>query len=159
MLFSLGFQGCDGQEDPLALTSIPQKALAVPFQPVEGATSILSGVTDRRRLVIRDSEEWGALWDELQAYIVPKSDAPPVDFDRRMVIAASLGRKPTGGHSIAIESVHRGEGKLFVVVKETSPGLGCLTTQAITAPATAVSVERFDGSVTFIEEAETKDCM
>ena len=149
----------NGQEEPVAPSSIPRDAQQVSMRPIEGATTSVSGIADRQRLVIRKSAAWAEYWATHQSKIAPAPPAPPVDFEREMVIAAASGRKPTGGYSLSIEDAYRSEGKLIVVVLETSPGPACLVTQALTSPATAVAVERFEGSVEYVERAKTADCM
>lgn len=156
----LGGIGCanSGAEQPLDPSQLRSEAEDVSFEEIEGATSSLSGISERRRLVIEDVESWAAFWAQLHANISPRPPAPIVDFDNRAVVAAAMGRRPTGGHAIRIEEITRVGDDLHVVVLETSPGPTCLTTQAFSAPATAVSVPRPAGHVDFAEEEETLDC-
>ncbi|MGD2215554.1 MAG: protease complex subunit PrcB family protein, partial [Gemmatimonadales bacterium] len=96
-------------------------------------TEATSGISSRRRSVIRTADEWNVFWDELTQNRDPKPEAPALDFSRHMVIAAGMGGRPTGGYAITIEEVKRSGGRVLVVVRETSPGRRCLTTQAFTA--------------------------
>ena len=146
-------------ETALDTEVIPPGATSVPFDRIERASTPVSGIRDRRRLAIRKGEDWSAYWEELHATLMPTPEPPALDFSRTMVIAATLGRRATGGHTVTITEVFQDDEDLFVVVRETSPGLGCLTTQAFTAPAVAVSVTRVAGQVSFVEEAETRDCL
>jgi hypothetical protein len=50
------------------------------------------------------------------------------------------------------------EGRLRVVVRETSPGPMCGVTAALTAPVHMVRVPRSDGAPVFIEQATTRSC-
>jgi hypothetical protein len=75
-----------------------------------------------------------------------------------MVILATMGQKPTGGYLIDVIQVSRAGDTLKVTVRETSPGPACITIQAFTAPAVAVSVPRMSGPVVFLEEAATLSC-
>lgn len=127
-------------------------------QPIEEATAASSGIRDRRRLVIRTDSEWEAFWSDLLSNRMPTPPAPEIDFDRFVVIAATMGQRPTGGHAIGIADVEHVGGEYRVTVVETSPGPGCVTTQALTAPATAVRVERREGGATFLERSETRTC-
>ncbi len=158
----LGAGGCvnaDGAEQPTEPQELRAESEPVSFDPVEEASSFMSAITDRRRLVIDEPEEWVDFWAELNANIAPTPDAPAMDFDSHVVIAATMGQKPTGGYAIRIEEVSRTGEDLRVVVVETSPGAGCITTQALTAPATAVTVARPVGDVEFVEESEAEDCL
>ena len=161
LIGSLGVGGCvnaDGAEQPTEPQELRAQSEPVSFDPVEEASSFVSGIPDRRRVLIDGPEEWAGFWAELSANLVPTPDAPDIDFESHVVIAATMGLKPTGGYAIRIKEVSRTGDDLRVVVVETSPGVGCITTQAFTAPATAVTVDRPVGEVEFVEEAETQDC-
>lgn len=151
--------GASDASEPLPLEPQPLRSEAqVAYEEIEGATAVVSGIPDRRRLVIGDAETWAAFWTELHANLSPVPDLPTVDFSTRIVVAATMGRRPTGGYAIRIEAVSRRGDDFEVVVVESSPAAGCLTTQAITAPATAVSVTLTAGGVEFVERTETADC-
>jgi hypothetical protein len=158
----LGGGGCvsaDGVEQPEEPQEVRAEGEPVSFDPVEEVRSFMSGIPDRRRLLIDEPEEWAGFWAELNANLVPTPDLPSVNFDSHVVIAATMGRKPTGGYAIRIEEVRRTGDDLRVVVAETSPGAGCITIQAFTAPATAVTVPRPVGELEFVERTETEDCL
>ena len=75
-----------------------------------------------------------------------------------MVVVASMGGRATGGYSIEIVRVAETTDRLYVEVREVSPGRSCIVTMAGTAPVTAVRVPRRDLPVEFVERAETRDC-
>ena len=112
----------------------------------------------RPAIATDDVESWVTFWTRLHANISPEPPAPIVDFDNWVVVAATMGQRATGGYAIRIEEITRVGDDLRVVVLETSPGPTCLTTQAFSAPATAVSVPRPVGNVDFVGEAETSNC-
>lgn len=159
-LVGLTGAGCGATEPPgpQESSSLSAEAQEVVPEEIEGATTVVSGFTDRRRVVIEDSEAWSAFWAQLHAQLSPEPDVPTIDFDTHVVVAATMGRRATGGYSIRIDDISRTGSDLRVVVIETSPGPACLTTQSLTAPATAVSVPLPVGVVEFSEEAETRDC-
>lgn len=117
-----------------------------------------SGIEDSRRLVIRSDSEWEAFWSEAHANRTSPEPAPEIDFDRSMVVAATLGQRSTGGYSIDIDDVYAIDGATLVEVVETSPGEGCLVTQALTAPAVAVVVDRRAGEATWTSGEEISTC-
>lgn len=117
-----------------------------------------SAIEDSRRLVLRSDAEWESFWREAHANRTSPEPAPEIDFDRSMVLAATMGQRSTGGHSIDVESVLAIDGVTRVGVVETSPGEGCLVTQALTAPAVAVAVDRRAGDVTWTTRQETAEC-
>lgn len=150
---------CGGSEaGELLQPAQVRTGVQITYEEIEGATTPVSGISDRRRLVIGDADAWAAFWTEMHASLSPAPELPAVDFSTRIVVAAAMGRRATGGYAIRIESVSRRGDDLEVVVVESSPGAGCLTTQALTAPATAVSVARPAGDVEFVERTETVGC-
>jgi hypothetical protein len=115
-------------------------------RPVEGpvalfplAAEIYSGVREARREVLRDADSWQKLWDQTQN---ARRIAPPVDFERQMVLFVALGERRTGGYAIEIVRAEVVEGTLVVHVKETAPKPGAIATMALTAPLHAVAVPR-----------------
>jgi hypothetical protein len=137
----------------------PPGAVAVQFALIDEAhTTFISGIPDARRDVIRTQEEWEAFWDEFQANRLPQTDPPAVDFSTQMVIVATMGTRNTGGYEITVEDMFDDAGTLIVQVLQASPGGGCLTTQALTAPATAVAVSAVDGDPEFVEADLMRDC-
>lgn len=133
-------------------TGIPSGAEPIEVRPV--LVRLHSGITDSRRVVIRDGAAWQALWQEAVRNLLPPPQAPEVNFTQEMVIAASLGQRPTGGYDISIDAVYEAEGQLFVVVRETAPSPGSIVTQAVSAPVAAVAAPRSDAPVIFVPASE-----
>lgn len=141
-----------GGERPAGGPTAPN---SLAFEPLHQDS--YSGIEERRRAVARTEAEWQEIWSQIASRQVPPSP-PTVDFDTRMVIVAAMGSRPTGGHAIAIESVRAEGGRIVVEVVETSPGPGCMTTQAFTAPVVAVTVEKRPGEAAFVERSVTEPC-
>jgi hypothetical protein len=118
----------------------------------------LSGFQGSIRQVINTELGWQGFWEEYQAYMAPAQPMPAIDFTKKMVIAASMGSRPTGGFSIRIESVLRNGDGYDVGIVETSPGSSCVVTQAVTAPVTAVAVPVTDGEIHFFDRETVHDC-
>jgi hypothetical protein len=156
MCVALGDCTRQPSNEPSMAVPLEERVMADTIRPI--ITEVVSGVSTRRRLVIRDADHWREFWSEVMARQQPRPDAPTVDFDRNMVIAAAMGRRQTGGYAISIEDVSRGHGRLTVTVLESSPGPDCSTIQAYTAPVVAVRVRRSDEPVTFVERRETYSC-
>lgn len=129
---------------------------AVPLERVLSAA--VSGLTEARRLVVRDAARWNALWPAIVGQQRPAPPPASVDFAASMLIVAAMGQRGTGGYEIHVERVTEREGALEVIVKEISPGEGCWLTQAMTAPVEIVKLARHDGPVAFVEERERRDC-
>jgi len=95
-----------------------------------------SGITASERRVIRDETSYAQFWSSLGA----GGQRPPVDFTRDVVVAVAGGQRNTGGYSIAVDRVDRSGSGVAVEVVETTPGRGCLMTQALTQPVDVVVV-------------------
>lgn len=116
--------------------------------PADGSQPIVSLAQETyslaktaRREVVRDNVAWSKLWSEVQDM---RRLAPPVDFERQMVLFVALGERRSGGYSIEIARAEVVEGTLVVHVRETGPEPGGIRTMALTAPLHAVMVPRND---------------
>jgi hypothetical protein len=114
--------------------------------------------TTRERLVIRTPEAWAEAWARLNASTAPVPPVPEVDFSREMVVLAALGTRRTGGHAASISGATLDGDTLRVEVRETAPGQGCMTTQALTYPVAVARVARHDGAVAFDDQVAARDC-
>jgi hypothetical protein len=113
-----------------------------------------TGISEARRLVIRDANAWADFWSELGV-----GDRPAVDFSRDVVVAVAAGQRPTGGHEIAVERVINNGGELAVEVVETTPGPNCMTTASLTQPVDVVVVPGVaPRSWSFVERKEVRGC-
>ncbi|HZN98129.1 MAG TPA: protease complex subunit PrcB family protein [Gemmatimonadales bacterium] len=113
-----------------------------------------TGVSESRRLVIRDANAWAEFWSELGV-----GERPEVDFSRDLVIAVAAGQRPTGGHEIAVGQVAQNSGALTISVVETTPGPNCMTTASLTQPVDVVVVPSVNAkSWSFVERREVRGC-
>lgn len=141
------------------ITGVPADASLVPDDRVDTLfDDSYSGIDERQRRVVRESGAWADAWEQLHEGRTPVPELPAVDFGESLVIVAAMGSRPSGGHVIAVESVHRAGETLYVVVRETSPGENCVTTSALTTPATAVRLPRVSGDVHFVEKESVSEC-
>lgn len=146
--------GCDSPTrpnnlDPLITTSLPT-TVVLQMQA--------SGLDAPRRPVFREMAGWTAFWDQATRINHPQPEPPAIDFEHSMVIVAAMGVRPSGGHSVTNRKVLRSDGTLDVVVREVSPGPGCVTSGAITSPVVAVRVPRNDAIVRFEVEELVASC-
>ncbi len=113
-----------------------------------------TGISESRRLVLRDANAWGQFWSELGV-----GDRPSVDFNHDVVVAVAAGQRPTGGYEIAIDRVTQSNGGLTVEVVERTPGPNCMTTASLTQPVDVVVVPAADAkSLSFMERKEIRGC-
>lgn len=152
--------GCGSSSTPTgqesSLSEPPSDASVVQTETL--VETSLSGITSPQRTVLGDRSSFADWWSIVHSVVAPAPPAPEVDFDGRSVAAAAMGQRSTGGHAIEITEVRRDGEELWVVVMQTTPAEGCTTTQAMTAPVTAVTVPAVDGDVHFVEREETLTC-
>lgn len=149
-LAGLGFFACAAQD-----ATLPPDAVRLESQILVQQRDAYSSYDEPARLVIRDAGEWTQLWAE----VAGQGSAPPsVDFTRDMVLVAAMGQRNTGGYSILVEGVFEAADGIYVQVLETSPGPRCVTTQALTAPLTVVTIPRREGAVLWLERSRTDPC-
>lgn len=135
---------------------IPPAAVSVPF--VSLARLEHSALDNEARMVVRTRAEWVDLWASATEGSGPADNPPEVDFGRRMVLVAALGRRATGGFAIRVGAVYEDRERLYAIVTETAPGSGCLATQALTSPMSAVSIPLSGKPVNFVTRSETLPC-
>ena len=128
-------------------------SLMVPLAFAQGPAAVvtigrgsLSGVADRREVVVRSPAEWNTLW---QSHAGADAKPPAVDFGQDMVVAVFLGTKPTGGFAVEIVRTHLEADVLVVEYTERRPGPDASVTQALTAPFHIVRMKRHAGAVRF----------
>jgi hypothetical protein len=114
-----------------------------------------SGISEKRREIVRDQASWTRLWAEIHAGQTPAEPAPTVDFSQHMLVAVALGTRPTGGFAVKVRGVATRGDRLEVAVLETCPPPGAMVTAALTQPVEVVRVSRLSQTPTFKEERET----
>lgn len=140
-----------GGEAPVERRDVPVRPI-----PVDGA---YTGLDRPLRSLVRGEREWADLWSHLGSNRIPRPSPPPVDFGREVVVVAAMGTRPTGGYAIRIDSVRYERDTLWVDVTSVSPGPGCVTTQALTAPVAALAVERRPNvTARFVDREEIERC-
>ena len=117
-----------------------------------------SALEDSARYVVRNRDEWIALWSRITANHGPKRPAPDIDFEKEMLLVAAMGTRATGGYTIEIEAVDLDSSAITASVRGRSPGKSCGTIAALTAPVDIVRIPRSDLPVRFVEETIVTDC-
>lgn len=111
-------------------------------------------IADAQTCVITDAKEWAQLWRLMHRGIEPMPDLPTVDFSRQMVLAAFMGRKPTGGYAIQITRIVAENGTITVTVRETAPSPNTPVIQVLTHPFHLVVIPKVSGTVRFVREQD-----
>lgn len=172
LLLAAAVTVASAQEPPAYPPADPPPPMAEPPAPAEPAEpaawepvvhtvvvdQFYSGISARKRGLIRTEEEWNGFWQDLYGDQEPIPPPPGIDFDTYMVVVAAMGTRPTEGHGIEISGVLVSEDGIQVEVIETTPGEACVVNETPTAPVTVITVERRQGAVTFNEREEVRPC-
>jgi hypothetical protein len=112
-----------------------------------------AGAKEPQQLVIRSSEELakaaGQPADKAAEELAKAFKVEAIDWKKQMVVVATGGTKSTGGYSVEVTDLKVKDGVLTVHWKLNTPKPGAPVTRAITHPAQAALVERFDGKTVF----------
>jgi hypothetical protein len=137
------------------------------------ATWAPAGRSTAQQRVIRSAEELAlasgqtaerakdeAVQKQITAAVAKQFKVKSIDWTKQMVVAITVGSKPTGGYSVEVLGLTVKDKALTVRWKLNSPAPGDIVTQVISFPVQAVLAERFDGDkITFDPPAkkEKKD--
>jgi hypothetical protein len=101
-----------------------------------------------KALVFQDQQAWAAFWKtshRLDANLQPPAP-PKLDFTHQTVIGITSGSRQTGGYSITVDQVelkHQQDGnRLLIHYIESTPGNGCLVTEATTTPSVFIAISK-----------------
>lgn len=117
--------------------------------------SVPGKVGEQVREAVHDSAAWQRVWDDLTGGSAMAGQAPAVDFEREMVLAAAMPTQPCVSR-VTIRGVTAGEDGLVVDLLEQPPaeGVVCVTSER---PFHAVRLGRHDGPVRWQAETEPLD--
>ena len=107
-----------------------------------------SRIAERRRVLVRNPEEWTALW---AAHAGPSETAPSVDFSSSIVAAAFAGERPSAGYGIDIVGAVEEEGGTRLLVEDRAPAAGTANAQILTSPFHIVSLALAPGELRWTE--------
>jgi hypothetical protein len=108
--------------------------------------------------VLRTAAEWDSVWQLVNRTRVypPAPPAPAVDFNREMVLLVGLGRQPSTGWNIRIDTVVMRRDTLRVIIHSVAPQ--CIAGMMITYPWDAVRVPRTGEVVQFVKRPIINQC-
>lgn len=81
------------------------------------------------------------------------------DFDKYLLIGISHGRCGSTGYGLWLNDMQKYEDRLIISVNYIFPGSTCKTGAAITHPVKFYKINSFSGSIEFISEEITEDCV
>jgi hypothetical protein len=144
---------------PTATSTTPSAPAKAPV--TVSSSSLVSGTSaageaSRKNFVVRDATGLAKLSELL--YGSASSTMPAVDFTKHDVIAVFAGSEPSGGYAISISKIVDTADARVVYVTITSPGKGCMTTQALTSPYAVVTAPKSGLPLKHVDATETKGC-
>lgn len=120
--------------------------------------SQISSYKGKVYFTISSQEEWQKVWGEINSGSTPVPALPAVDFTKEMLVLVFQGNQSTGGYSVEVTGVEKKDGVVGVMVKEISPGAGCMTTQVLTAPSHIVKIPKVDAKFEYDIKYERTEC-
>jgi len=150
---TLGAATPESARASVAPSAAPSTAQPAAMRPLPASAHLLtsqtSPIAEAEVRVLRDQAAWAATWRALQPEPAARPVPPAVDFAREMVVVVAIGERSSGGHAVRVDGVSDApDGGGFVLhVTRTTPGEGCMTTMAITAPVDVVRMPRMEGPV------------
>jgi hypothetical protein len=117
-----------------------------------------SGFEAPARVVVESPVEWEIVWRRIWRNHDPVPATPSIDFDREQVLFVAMGGRPTGGYSVRVTAAAAQGDRVAVRVVETSPGSGCVLTQATTAPIDIVKLPRTSKPIDFQTVKTVREC-
>src|SRR5260221_13684501 len=115
--------------------------------------AVVSGVWDRRRIVIRDRETLGDVWKQINSGPISYSlspggekvpnlppPAPQIDFSHNMLLVVTMGSEPNGGYEVVLGGVYEHANQLEGVVRKILAGRHCFTPPVRTPTVDIVEV-------------------
>lgn len=115
-----------------------------------------SGVTNATNYAAYSESSYLKLWGMVHG--TDKTPPPNVDFSTEYVIGVFAGQKPTGGYTVAVDTVSDENGTRTVHIALTKPGPGCITNQMVTSPYQLIAVPRSDAALAHAESDIATPC-
>jgi hypothetical protein len=91
---------------------------------------------------LRGEDEWRGWWARHVAGGMSKDEPPPVDWERDLVVAVTLGARPTLGYGLDLVGASRDAGVALVLLREREPSPEMLQAQVMTHPFACVVLPR-----------------
>ncbi|HMB91382.1 MAG TPA: protease complex subunit PrcB family protein [Rhodothermales bacterium] len=123
---------------------------ALAFEPIgRGQNASL----DTTMVAIREVTMWAVYQDSLR----PAQPFAEVNFEQEMVVLVAVP-VPSGGYSVMVETVERGEEGLTAHYTLSEPGYDCMTTMGLAVPFQAIRVAKTTDLLRFEQSTEAYRC-
>lgn len=140
-----------------SMSDAPDTASAISFTNIQKAA--YSGLENEENLLINNAADWAEFWSQANSNQSPTPERPDINFNVHVVLAACMGTKNTGGHSIEIAETKIAGESVYAKVIKSSPGPGCMSSMAITYPYHVIQIEKGNiKKAVFNVEERVDDC-
>ena len=103
-----------------------------------------SSLHSRTFLVIESAEAFALWYQDLHAHRMPPPPVPRIDFSKHLVLAVSMGHRPTGGYAIRLAEAAQDGDTIKITVLERQPAPGTAQITVVTSPYAIASLARGD---------------
>lgn len=117
----------------------PQSEDRVPFSVID--RGVRSNWTEQANFRIDTQADLENVWEAIHGNT---SNIPQVDFEREFVVVAFLGTREKEGYGITVGEIRKTGDGYNVVLKEETPGDGCINMPAALTPYVIARVPRRD---------------
>ncbi|MDO8459746.1 MAG: protease complex subunit PrcB family protein [Nanoarchaeota archaeon] len=121
----------------------------IQFQEIKKGSS--NSIIEKQNIIIKSEEEWKKIFSNEP---VPSG----IDFNKEMIIVVFQGQKSTGGYSINVDKIIEQKDSINIYLTETSPGEGCIVTQAFTSPYQIVKIAKTGKPTNFNLQQQIHSC-
>lgn len=115
---------------------------AQPFTVIRSTVSSGIAATTPTLLVAENKADFDALFERMMAVQRPRPVTPDVDLGKNIVLYVSVGKKPTTGYGLKVNTVSCRGSTMQVLVDSTSPDPKGVAGQMVTNPALLLAIPR-----------------
>ena len=138
---------------PQSSASVPNQdnfsepIIPIPFTIIEQGQ--FSEITQKQYVVVDSQAEWQNLWRRHTGQKDRPFQGTMIDFTDTTVIGLFLGKRSTGGFSIAIQDLVATQDEIIVNLVETAPPPDAMVAQVLTAPFQIIQVPKISKPIQF----------
>lgn len=128
LFFSLFFNGKHRYQESAGF-SVIEEGVELSYRPRSRGLEVFS-----------TQQRFEDFYTRMHQHMIPRPEAPHIDFTRSIVVFITLGEKSSAGFSIDVRSVHKWRNALVVKAIPIPPPQESLQAQMITHPYTLILV-------------------
>lgn len=117
-----------------------------------------SGYLDKKRIAVKNKQDFEKLWENLYINFSEKPPLPDVDFNKNIIIGVFFGEYTNGGGAISVKSVEEYNTMIMVKVEEITPGYNCVTTDVMTQPYQIIQIPKVSLPINYTTENTIRNC-